>query len=155
MAKVTGIGGVFFKSTSDHKKLAEWYSRNLGMQLESWGGAILRWTDDQAGDRGVTVWHVAEKNTDWFSPSPASFMINYRIDNMADMLETLQRNGVEILKGPQSDENGTFAWILDPTATKSNCGSRCRGMRTIKRSSRDRQRTSVSRIDSPIRRKVS
>ena len=118
MAKVTGIGGVFFKSTSDHKKPAEWYSRNLGMQLESWGGAILRWTDDQAGDRGVTVWHVAEKDTDWFSPSPASFMINYRIDNMADMLETLQRNGVEILKGPQSDENGKFAWILDPDGNK-------------------------------------
>ena|SRR6185436_4629638 len=118
MAKVTGIGGVFFKSTSDHKKLAEWYSRNLGMQLESWGGAILRWTDDQAGDRGVTVWHVAEKDTDWFSPSRASFMINYRIDNMADMLETLQRNGVEILKGPQSDENGKFAWILDPDGNK-------------------------------------
>ena len=42
MAKVTGIGGVFFKSTTDHKKLAEWYSKNLGLQLEPWGGAILK-----------------------------------------------------------------------------------------------------------------
>lgn len=118
MAKVTGIGGVFFKSTGDHKKLAEWYSRNLGMQFEPWGGAILRWTDDTAGDGGVTVWHVAEQNTQWFSPSPSSFMINYRVDNMADMLARLRQNGVEILKGPDADENGTFAWVLDPDGNK-------------------------------------
>ncbi len=65
MARVTGIGGVFFKSTNDHKKLAA-YSQNLGIQLEPWGGAILKWPDDQSADRGVTVWHVAEKNTEWF-----------------------------------------------------------------------------------------
>jgi hypothetical protein len=69
MAKVTGIGGVFFKSTNDHKKLAQWYSRNLGIQLQPWGGAILKWTDDKSPDDGLTVWHVAEKNTEWFSPS--------------------------------------------------------------------------------------
>lgn len=100
MAKVTGIGGVFFKSTSDHEKLAEWYSRNLGIQFQPWGGAILKWTDDDRRDGGLTVWHVAEKNSKWFNPSGASFMINYRIDNMAEMLAQLQRNGVEILKGP-------------------------------------------------------
>jgi predicted enzyme related to lactoylglutathione lyase len=118
MAKVTGIGGVFFKSTNDHKKLAEWYRQNLGIQLEPWGGAILNWADDKSADHGLTVWHVAEKNTEWFSPSPSSFMINYRIDNMSEMLADLKRNGVEIWKGPESDENGTFAWVLDPDGNK-------------------------------------
>ena len=118
MAKVTGIGGVFFKSTNDHKKLAEWYSQNLGIQLEPWGGAILKWTEDKSGDGGLTVWHVAEKNTQWFSPSSSSFMINYRIDNMSDMLEQLKRNGVEIVKGPDADENGIFAWVVDPDGNK-------------------------------------
>ena len=118
MAKVTGIGGVFFKSTSDHKKLAEWYSKNLGIQLEPWGGAILNWTDDKSDDGGLTVWNAAAKDTEWFSPSSSSFMINYRIDSMADMLAQLQRNGVEILKGPESAENGKFAWILDPDGNK-------------------------------------
>jgi predicted enzyme related to lactoylglutathione lyase len=118
MAKVTGIGGVFFKSTSDHKKLAEWYSHNLGIQLEPWGGAILKWTEDKSADQGLTVWHVAEKTTEWFSPSRSSFMINYRVDNMSEMLAGLKRNGVEILKGPESDDNGTFAWILDPDGNK-------------------------------------
>ena len=118
MAKVTGIGGVFFKSTNDHKKLAEWYSQNLGIQLEPWGGAILKWSDDTSADHGLTVWHVAEKDTEWFSPSRSSFMINYRIDNMSEMLADLKRKGVEICKGPESDENGTFAWILDPDGNK-------------------------------------
>ena len=118
MAKVTGIGGVFFKSTNDHKKLAEWHIRNLGIQAEAWGGAILKWTDDKSPDGGQTVWHVAEKDTKWFSPSDSSFMINYRVDNMSDMLAQLKRNGVEILKGPESDENGTFAWVLDPDGNK-------------------------------------
>jgi predicted enzyme related to lactoylglutathione lyase len=118
MAKVTGIGGVFFKSSSDHKKLAEWYSRNLGLPLEPWGGAILKWPDDTSDDRGLTVWHVAEKDTAWFSPSPSSFMINYRVDDLAGMLVQLRQNGVEILKGPESHENGQFAWILDPDGNK-------------------------------------
>jgi predicted enzyme related to lactoylglutathione lyase len=118
MAKVTGIGGVFFKSSSDHKTLAEWYSRNLGLQLEPWGGAILKWAEDTSDDRGLTVWHVAEKDTAWFSPSPSSFMINYRVDDLAGMLAQLRHNGVEILKGPESHENGQFAWILDPDGNK-------------------------------------
>ena len=118
MAKVTGIGGVFFKSTGDHKKLAEWYSQNLGIPLEPWGGAILRWTADKSEDQGLTVWHVTEKNTEWFSPSHSSFMINYRIDNMSEMLAQLTRNGVEISKGPESHENGKFAWVLDPDGNK-------------------------------------
>jgi len=118
MAKVTGIGGVFFKSTGDHKKLAEWYRQNLGIQLEPWGGAVLRWPEDKANDSGLTVWHVAAKSTEWFSPSAASFMINYRIDSMSEMLAQLTQNGVEIFKGPESHENGKFAWVLDPDGNK-------------------------------------
>ena len=118
MAKVTGIGGVFFKSTSDHKKLAEWYSANLGIPLESWGGAVLKWADDKSDDGGLTVWNAADKDTRWFSPSQAGFMINYRVDDMAGLLAQLQRNGVEIFKGPESHENGKFAWIIDPDGNK-------------------------------------
>jgi len=118
MAKVTGIGGVFFKSTGDRAALAEWYRKHLGMTLEDWGGAILRWPDDRAGDRGLTVWHVAEKDTEWFSPSASSFMINYRVDDLAGLLEQLRAGGVEVLKGPNPDENGTFAWVMDPDGNK-------------------------------------
>jgi predicted enzyme related to lactoylglutathione lyase len=118
MARVTGIGGVFFKSKGDHAALAAWYQKHLGMPLEQWGGAVLRWPDDRAGDKGVTVWHVAAPDTKWFAPSDASFMINYRVDDLAGLLASLSAAGVEILKGPESDDNGSFAWIVDPDGNK-------------------------------------
>ena len=118
MAKVTGIGGVFFKSRNDDSALAQWYKNVLGMQLEDWGGAILRWPDDKAEDKGLTVWTVAAKDSTWFAPSTQSFMINYRIDNMDEMLAQLKKAGVEIVSGPDSAENGKFAWILDPDGNK-------------------------------------
>lgn len=118
MAKVTGIGGVFFKSTGDHEALKAWYVQHLGIHLEDFGAAVLKWPDDQAEDDGLTVWTVAEKDTEWFSPSRSSFMINYRIDNMDEMLEQLKAGGVEIVQGPESHENGKFAWIMDPDGNK-------------------------------------
>ena len=118
MAKVTGIGGVFFKSAGKGSDLAEWYQKNLGLTLEPWGGSILKWSDDKADDGGITVWNAADHDTKWFNPSESSFMINYRVDNMDEMLEHLKGNGVEIVSGPESHENGKFAWIMDPDGNK-------------------------------------
>ena len=114
MAKVTGVGGVFFKSRGDRAALAAWYQKHLGMPLEDFGGAILRWPADKAEDRGLTVWHVADSNTKWFNPSQSSFMINYRVDDMGELLAQLRSAGVEVIQGPESHENGKFAWIRDP-----------------------------------------
>ena len=33
MARITGIGGVFFKSRGDDRALAKWYSEHLGLEL--------------------------------------------------------------------------------------------------------------------------
>lgn len=118
MARVTGIGGVFFRAREDSRALAAWYEKHLGMNPESFGGVILNWQDDTADDKGLTVWHVAEKDSEWFSPSKSPFMINYRIDDMAGMIEQLKRGGVDILQGPESHENGKFAWIMDPEGNK-------------------------------------
>ena len=118
MARVTGIGGIFFKSRNDKAALAAWYQKHLGIPLESWGGAVLRWPDDQAEDKGLTVWHVAEKETQWFSPSDSAFMINYRVDNLVELIAKLRADGVEIVSGPESHENGKFAWIMDPDGNK-------------------------------------
>ncbi len=90
MAKITGVGGVFFKSKGDRAALAAWYRKHLGMALEDFGGAILKWPADKAEDQGLTVWHVAEKDSQWFSPSTSSFMINYRVDSLGDLLEQLR-----------------------------------------------------------------
>src|SRR5688572_15117498 len=102
MARITGVGGVFFKSKGDSAALAAWYRKHLGMSLEDFGGAILRWPDDKAEDRGLTV----------------SFMINYRVDNLGELLEQLRAGGVDVIQGPESAENGKFAWIMDPDGNK-------------------------------------
>ena len=118
MARVTGIGGVFIKSKGKGSELAAWYEKNLGLSLESWGGSILKWTDDKVVDGGMTVWSSADSDSKWFSPSESSFMINYRVDNMDELLASLKENGVEIVKGPDTDFNGKFAWIMDPDGNK-------------------------------------
>src|SRR5689334_506418 len=93
MAGVTGIGGVFFKTKGDRAELTEWYRTHVGMNLESYGGAMFRWPDDPGKDEGVTVWHVADASSKWFAPSDASFMINYRVDALDALLATLRAAG--------------------------------------------------------------
>jgi len=118
MARVTGIGGVFFKSRTDGRALAAWYRDHLGVRLEEFGGAVFRWPDDKAEDRGITVWHVAEPDSEWFRPGGSAFMINYRVDNLLELIAHLKAAGIEVLKGPESHENGKFDWITDPDGNK-------------------------------------
>jgi predicted enzyme related to lactoylglutathione lyase len=35
-----------------------------------------------------------------------------------ELLDQLKQNGVEIVSGPESHENGKFAWIMDPDGNK-------------------------------------
>jgi catechol 2,3-dioxygenase-like lactoylglutathione lyase family enzyme len=118
MARITGIGGVFLRVGSDEKALAAWYVKHLGMKLESWGGAVLRWHEDKGGDGGATVWHLTSKDSTWFAPSTGAFMINYRVDDMDGILRRLAAGGVPILKGPERSDEGTFAWVVDPDGNK-------------------------------------
>ncbi len=118
MARVTGIGGVFFKATSDSEVLAAWYRDHLGLVLEDWGGAVLKWPEDPSDDGGATVWHVAKPDTEWFAPSTSSFMINYRVDDLTELLAELAEKGVQPVAGPESHPNGSFAWIMDPEGNK-------------------------------------
>jgi predicted enzyme related to lactoylglutathione lyase len=119
MAKITGIGGVFFKSKGDGaKSLASWYQQHLGMPVADFGGAVLRWPDDKGEDQGLTVWHLAANDSKWFSPSESPFMINYRVDNLDEILAQARAAGADVVGGPESHENGKFAWIMDPEGNK-------------------------------------
>ena len=118
MARVTGIGGVFFKAR-DPEALAAWYRDHLGVPFDAkMGCAILSCAEDSRPDGGQTVWCLAKSDSDWFKPSESSFMINYRVDDMAGLLEKLKAAGVAVIKGPDTDFNGIFSWILDPEGNK-------------------------------------
>jgi predicted enzyme related to lactoylglutathione lyase len=118
MAKITGIGGVFIKSTKDKDGLAAWYRDNLGLKFEDWGGSIIKWTDDAVVDGGMTVWSTAAPDSKWFAPSDSGFMINYRVDDLDGLLAKLKEAGVELVGEPTNDFNGKFAWVLDPDGNK-------------------------------------
>lgn len=113
--RITGVGGVFFKS-KDPKALAAWYRDVLGLPVESWGGAALRY--DAPGHPPVLVWNAFPQTTDYMAPSTREFMVNFAVDDMDAFLARLKAKGVAILKRDDKDPNGKFAWILDPEGTK-------------------------------------
>jgi predicted enzyme related to lactoylglutathione lyase len=115
MARITGIGGVFIRSKGTGAELTKWYADVLGLSLEAWGGAVLRWPQDTAEDKGATVWNPVESSSEWF---PGPFMINYRVDDMAGIIAQLAAHNVPIHKGPEYAENGVFLWIHDPDGNR-------------------------------------
>lgn len=119
MKRVTGIGGIFFKA-DDPKKLYEWYAKHLGIQSEPNGmGAMLHWREDENPERrGMTIWALFEKQSKYFEPSSAPFMLNYRVDNLDALLEALRAEGVQIDPKREDHDYGRFAWITDPEGNK-------------------------------------
>lgn len=115
--KVTGIGGVFFQVKGDEKVLADWYEKNLGMDIKS-GFAVIQWSDDKGEDKGQTAWKVAKDTSTWFAPSKSDFMINYRVDNLDAIHERLKKNGAEIVQGPEDYDYGRFLRVMDPDGNK-------------------------------------
>lgn len=111
---VTGVGGVFVRS-ADPKRLAAWYRDVLGIPLEPWGGALLRY--DAPGHPPVAVWNAFTPADNEFKPSKREFMVNFAVDDLDAMLVRLRAKGVPVI-GRQEDENGRFASILDPDGTK-------------------------------------
>ena len=116
MEQVTGIGGVFFKA-QDPKAMAKWYRQNLGIQ--SLGGfADFTWREPDHPDQiGHTTWALFPTNTAYFGPSSSALMINYRVANLARLLEQLRQRGVKIEKTEDS-EYGRLAWIMDPEGNR-------------------------------------
>ena len=112
--KITGVGGVFIKS-KDPKALAAWYRDVLGIKLESWGGAMLRY--DVPGHPQEVVWSAFPASSGYFAPSTREVMLNFGVDDLDAFLTKLKSKGVEALKR-QDGPNGRFAWIMDPDGTK-------------------------------------
>lgn len=117
MKRVTGIGGVFFKS-DDPKKTYEWYGKHLGINCNEYG-TVFEWRDKEDKENiGSTSWSVFKKDSTYFDPSEKPFMFNYRVENLVDLLKILQEEGVTIVGEMQEFSYGKFGWILDPEGNK-------------------------------------
>jgi predicted enzyme related to lactoylglutathione lyase len=118
MKRVTGIGGVFFKS-KDPKALGAWYKTHLGIDVQEWGGATFRWNGpDNPAAAGTTVWNPFPADTSYFAPSAAPFMINYRVADLQALLTALRAEGVQLEGKLEESEYGKFCWVIDPEGNK-------------------------------------
>ena len=118
MKRVTGIGGIFFKAR-DPQALGAWYRKHLGIDVQAWGGAAFSWADaDGQPTTGTTIWSVGAADGDQFAPSTAPFMINYRVDDLAALLQALRAEGCQVLEKTDDSEYGKFGWVMDPEGNK-------------------------------------
>ena len=118
MARATGIGGIFFKA-KDPKGLHEWYVKHLGLPVDENGYTTIRWGTPEALEQsGTTVWSAFSEDTDYLDPGRATFMINYRVDDLDALLAQLREAGVEVMDEVQEYEYGRFGWAIDPEGNK-------------------------------------
>lgn len=113
MKKVTGLGGVFFKCENP-KEMNEWYAKNLGLETGEYG-ATFEWREAEAPEKkGSTAWCTFAKDTEYFNPSTKPFMINYRVENLAELVLELRAANVTIVDEISEFEYGKFIHVMDP-----------------------------------------
>jgi catechol 2,3-dioxygenase-like lactoylglutathione lyase family enzyme len=117
MKRVTGIGGIFFRS-KDPKALAAWYKTHLGIDVQPWGGAAFSWKDeDNPEGVGTTIWNPFPADTPYFAPG-AAFMVNYRVADLHALLAALRTEGVTVDEKVDESEYGKFGWATDPEGNR-------------------------------------
>ena len=111
MERVTGIGGIFFKS-SDPKALGAWYRDHLGLDVTDWGGVVFQWggTDSPPG---MTLWSPFAQDTTYMAPSTSSFMVNFRVADLDGLLAVLRQEGCNVVDKTDTSEQGKFGWVID------------------------------------------
>ena len=117
MAKVTGIGGIFFKC-NDPKEMNKWYAEHLGLPVADYGTMFHSRDMDDPEKTNYTVWSPFKQDTKYFEPSTKDFMINYRVEHIEALVEELKAAGVTILDEIATYEYGKFVHILDPEGNK-------------------------------------
>jgi len=111
--KVTGIGGIFFKCNSP-EKMKDWYADNLGLVTNEYGSVFEFRKSDEPHSKAYLNWSPMPQTTDYFKPSQKEFMINYRVENIEELVEELKNSGVTIVDEIETYEYGKFVHILDP-----------------------------------------
>jgi len=118
MARVTGLGGIFFK-TRNPKAIHEWYEKHLGIKKDADGSVVFKWRHLEDKEHvGYTVWGPFSHDTQYFGPGPSPYMINFRVDDLDGMLKKLRHAGIQVEKEIEESEYGRFGWIVDPDGNR-------------------------------------
>src|SRR6056297_903287 len=115
--RVTGIGGVFLKA-KDPDATKKWYSDHLGIKIGHWGGTFEWRHAETPSKKGFTAWSIFDETTEYTNPSQKDVMINYRVENLEELLTVLKKEGIEIIGEMEVFEYGKFGWIMVPNGYK-------------------------------------
>lgn len=114
MARVTGIGGLFFRA-KDPEALTRWYGETFGViMLDSKDYDDPGWFQD----RGETVFHPLNGDSPMPGPPEKTWMINFRVDDIDAMVDQLRSAGIEVTPHDQEYPNGKFAEMEDPEGNR-------------------------------------
>ncbi len=113
--RVTGLGGFFFKS-KDPDNVKKWYNEHLGLNTDQYGCTF--WWKDMQGNDCSTQWSPMAQDTDYYKPSEKPFMMNFRVENLEELLKVLKEEGVEVVGEMETYDYGKFGWIMDPEGNK-------------------------------------
>ena len=111
MAKVTGIGGVFFRA-EDPAALCKWYADNLGVEISDGGFSQFSWLE-KGGGEGSTHWSPFSRDSDYFGSEDQQHMVNYRVDDLDGLLAALALADISQIKPMEEYSYGRFAWVED------------------------------------------
>jgi predicted enzyme related to lactoylglutathione lyase len=115
--RVTGIGGIFFKC-KDPKKVREWYQTHLGLNTNQYGSVFEWYQGADSAKKGFSQWSPFKETTKYFEPSTKEFMINYRVENLAALVEELKKEEVTVTDTIQTVDYGKFVHIMDIEGNK-------------------------------------
>ena len=112
MAKITGLGGVFYV-VKDPEATRAWYRDKLG--IDGAYGPQLAWSEETKPNPYSLISHFTDAQ--YLKPGNPHFMINLRVDDLDGFVEGLRAKDIEVLD--TADEGyGKFAWVLDPDGVK-------------------------------------
>jgi len=116
--KVVGVGGIFFYSNNPEES-NEWYSKNLGFEINDWGSSSFDFRNiDNAGEVNSLQWKAFKNGDEYFSPSKKEFMVNYQVQNIEGLVAKLKSNGVNVLDSIATYDYGKFVHLLDNEGRK-------------------------------------
>jgi predicted enzyme related to lactoylglutathione lyase len=115
--KVTGVGGIFFKCDGP-KKMREWYGENLGLVTNEYGSLFEFRDANNPDQKNYLQWSTFSQDSKMMEPSTASFMINYRVENLVELEKELRKSDITICDTIEEFEYGKFLHILDPEGNK-------------------------------------
>jgi len=115
--KVTGIGGIFFRSKNP-VQAREWYAKNLGLAVNEYGSSFEFRNANRPDEINYLQWSPFAEKTTYFDPSKKEFMINYRVQNIEGLVKKLKENEVTVVDEIEEYDYGKFVHILDPEGNK-------------------------------------